>query len=88
MNSKSVNTGLILALIFTLIFWWAISLTVARLRHECPEPKIPFLDYMPDPIASQKYLGLEPDGYPYEDFGKEWVRRWLDESAQLLFEVE
>lgn len=51
------------------------------LAHECP---VPFRDYMPDPIASQKYLGLDPDGLPYKEFGEEWVKRYLDETGYDL----
>ena len=64
---------------------WCLHCGWQEPEHEC---MVAFRDYMPDPIASQVHLGLEPDGYPYRKFGEEWVRRWLDESAQLLFEVE
>lgn len=50
-------------------------------KHQC---LVPFRDYFPDPIASQKYLGLDPDGLPYEDFGRKWNVGWLDQTGYDL----
>ncbi len=69
----------------TVLVAWAVGVLITSWvmwehysKHECP---VPFRDYMPDPIASQVYLGLEPDGKPYKAFGKKWVRLWLDQDT-------